>query len=164
MRPRLGDVALGALALALLSGSVGLVRNRFAAEPLPLMAPYRAPVPQGVSAVDLETARSFFDDGEVLFVDARERVSYQEGHVPGALSLPADELEEFAPTQAFQSVVFTMRLKPRVVVYCDGPECRASERLARALLAAGVLNVSVMADGWPAWEAAGHPATRETAR
>ena len=163
MRLRPSDLLLGALALALLSGSVGLVRNRFSAEPLPLLAPYRVPVPPGVTTVDLETARRFLDDGDVLFVDAREVERYREGHLPGALSLPAEELEDYAKGQSWETVLFTLRTTPRVVVYCDGPECHASERLAEALQKAGVPNVSLMPEGWPAWEAAGLPASREGA-
>ena len=163
MRPRAADVVLGALALALFSGSVGLVRNRLVAQPLPVMAAWRAALPAGIHEVDLATAREYLEEGQVLFVDARELERYQQGHVPGALSLPAEDLEQYLQGRSRETLLATLSLKPMVLVYCDGPECQASGRLAAALVQAGVSQVRVMSAGWPAWEQAGNPVSREVA-
>lgn len=161
MKARLPDILLGALALVLLSGTVGLARNHVAARPLALLTPYQRALPANVSAIPLEIARKWHEDGQALFVDARERVAYQAGHIPGAIHLDADEAESYGNGRAWQSVLFSLRMTPRVIVYCDGPECGASERLAEKLLKSGLYNISVLPDGLPGWEAAGYPVTRE---
>ena len=45
--------------------------------------------------VGLKEARSHFEAGTAIFVDARPVQSYIEGHVPGAISLPLDNFEKF---------------------------------------------------------------------
>jgi len=46
-----------------------------------------------ISRVDLLTAKQAFDSGQAVFVDVRDRVYYESGHIPGARSLPLSELE-----------------------------------------------------------------------
>lgn len=161
MRPRLPDILLGALALVLLSGTIGLARNHVAKKPLPLLVPHQRALPQNVSSIPLDVARKWHEGGEALFVDARELVAYQEGHIPGAVHLDAEEAEAYGNGRAWQSVLFSLRISPRVIVYCDGPECGASERLAKRLTESGLQNISVLPDGFPGWEEAGYPVTRE---
>lgn len=162
MRPRLPDILLGALALVLLSGTVGLARNHMAAKPLPLLVAFQRELPANVTSIPVEIARRWHEGSEALFVDARELAAFQEGHIPGAIHLDAEEAEALGPTsRAWQSVLFSLRMSPRVIVYCDGPECGASERLAKRLTESGLMNISVLPDGLPGWEAAGYPVTRE---
>lgn len=161
MRPRPADILLGALALVLFSGTVGLARNHVARKPLPLLVPYERALPASVTSIPLDIARRWHEDGEALFVDARERVAYVEGHIPGALHVDAEEADAYGTGRAWQSIVFSLRLAPRVIVYCDGPECGASARLAEKLGAAGLQNLSILPEGLPGWEAAGYPVTRE---
>jgi len=157
-------VVLGAVALALLSGSVGLVGNHAASTPLPILAPYRASLPEGVEEIEPRTAWEDFQDGNAIFADAREIERYQEGHVPGAISLPADDLEQHLAGRSRYGLLETMAQRATIIVYCDGPECRASQILARALQEAGVRGVRVMTEGWPGWEEAGYPISREGSR
>jgi len=163
MRPRAADIVLGAMALVLFSGSVGLVGNRLASSTLPLMKAFRAPLPAGIEGVDLAGAREIFEEGQAVFLDYREPERYQEGHIPGAWSVPAERLEDYLQGHSRQSLLAALSLRPLVLVYCDGPECRSSGRLAQALRQAGVAQVRVMTDGWPAWDEAGHPTSRQVA-
>lgn len=45
-----------------------------------------------IKRVSLADAKAAFDLKEAVFVDARDAASYAQGHIPGALSIPADEL------------------------------------------------------------------------
>jgi 3-mercaptopyruvate sulfurtransferase SseA len=45
-----------------------------------------------ISRVSLADAKAAFDDGKAVFVDARPAGSFAAGHIPGALSIPADEV------------------------------------------------------------------------
>lgn len=45
-----------------------------------------------VQRVSLEDARQALDAGTAVFVDVRDRGSYEQAHIPGALSIPLDEI------------------------------------------------------------------------
>jgi 3-mercaptopyruvate sulfurtransferase SseA len=56
-----------------------------------------------VPRVSLEDAKAAFDNGTAIFVDVRLSTSYQQEHIPGALSIPFAELkariQELDPSQ-----------------------------------------------------------------
>lgn len=156
-RPRPLDVVLGAVALVLLATTMGVLFNHFQPRPLPLLAPYRPALPPGVYAVSTAEGRALWSLGRVVFVDAREAERYAEGHIPGALSLPYEDAQQDPPPP---EILERLRRAPMVILYCDGPECRASERLALRLGQLGLRHLRVYVDGWPAWEAAGYPVSR----
>jgi 3-mercaptopyruvate sulfurtransferase SseA len=45
-----------------------------------------------VERVSLEDAKKAFDDGTATLVDVRDGQSYDQGHIPGALSIPLEEI------------------------------------------------------------------------
>ena len=51
------------------------------------------PFPQ-IQRVDLATAKNAFDDGAAVFVDVRGEAYYMNGHIPGAISIPLDQIED----------------------------------------------------------------------
>lgn len=52
----------------------------------------KIPYPQ-VARLDLSTAKAAFDSGEAVFVDVRDQVYYENGHIPGARSIPLGQFE-----------------------------------------------------------------------
>ena len=44
---------------------------------------------------DAKIARQIYDSGTVLFVDARSREAYEDAHIPGAVSLPVGQFDEY---------------------------------------------------------------------
>ncbi len=100
---------------------------------------------------DLETAKALYDS-EAVFVDARSEDDYQEGHVKGAISLPA--WEYLSHIEAFRN---TVPLEMTIVTYCSGRECDDSHDLAQQLLMEGYVDVQVFIDGYPAWQEGGLP-------
>ena len=97
-------------------------------------------------------AKEIFDNGNVLFVDARSPDNYEDGHISGAESLPVGQFDE-------QIESFLNRHSPdtRIVTYCSGRTCEDSHNLARFLSDVGFSHVSVFIDGFPGWEAQGFP-------
>ena len=87
--------------------------------------------------------------GEVVVVDVRPRVEFEAGHLPGALSIPLEELShrlsELDPDTS-------------VVAYCRGPYCVLAAQAVAQLRAAG-LRAERLAAGPPDWRAAGLPLT-----
>jgi len=99
-----------------------------------------------------EEALRLFEEGRVLFIDARARDDYARGHIPGAISLPIGEFE--ADIEAFRQ---THALAQPIVTYCSGRWCQDSQELAQRLMAQGYTEVAVFIDGFPGWEAEGYP-------
>jgi rhodanese-related sulfurtransferase len=88
-------------------------------------------------------------------VDARVRLVFGFGHVPGALLLPENEFESVFPT-------LEKRLRDRldIVVYCDGYGCESSHNVARKLKQLNIPAV-VLDGGLPAWIEAGYSTRAE---
>lgn len=85
--------------------------------------------------------------GPVLLVDARNPETYAQGHLPGAINVPADRVDLLASTLPKEAVI---------VVYCGGPECPHSLLVGRWLVTAGWPKVLHYRGGFPAWQEAGH--------
>jgi len=99
------------------------------------------------------TARRFWDAGAAQWVDARPADEYAAGHVPGAASLPFDDVQK-DPARAGQ---LDTRGRAVVIAYCDGGTCELARELANVLVAAGHRKVLVFTGGLPGWQAEGAP-------
>ena len=97
-------------------------------------------------------AKDIFDKGGVLFVDARSQDSYEDGHIPGAVSLPVGHFDEKIES-------FLTRYPPEqpIVTYCSGRTCEDSHDVALFLTDAGFTHVQIFIDGFPGWQAEGYP-------
>lgn len=85
--------------------------------------------------------------GEVVVLDVRPRDEYAAGHIPGAVPMPLDELEqrlEGLPREA------------EIVAYCRGPYCLLAPRAVELLRADG-FRARRLEDGFPEWRLAGLP-------
>lgn len=96
-----------------------------------------------IEIIDLEIAKKFFYDN-VLFIDARDDISFSEGHITGAISsIPFDRMVD----DLFNNYGFNEPF----VVYCDDAECGLSEDLAYQLQAEGFSKIYVFSGGWNQW-------------
>ena len=97
-----------------------------------------------------ETAQSLLDkvrSGDVVLLDVRPAAEFRAAHIPGARSVPLEELQT------------RIRELPRdkdIVAYCRGPFCLMSES-AVALLNSHGFRARKSAQGVPEWRAAGMP-------
>ena len=85
--------------------------------------------------------------GETILLDVRPTDEYRAGHLPGALSIPIDELEarlEELPAGA------------QVVAYCRGPYCALSDRAVKLLTRRG-RTAHRLREGVPDWRSEGLP-------
>ena len=85
--------------------------------------------------------------GEVLALDVRPREEYEAGHIPGALSIPLDEL---------RARLDELPAGQEVVAYCRGPYCVLAPQAVELLAAQGI-RARRLADGFPEWRLAGLP-------
>lgn len=84
---------------------------------------------------------------QVVILDTRPASEYVAGHIPGALSIPVDDLQR--------------RLKELAkgkdyVAYCRGPYCIYADRAVEMLRASG-RRARRLVDGFPEWRSAGFP-------
>jgi len=85
--------------------------------------------------------------GDVVLLDLRPRAEYEAGHIPGAVSIPLEDLEE------------QLALLPpgaEIVAYCRGPYCVLAPR-GIALLRRHGYRVRRLEDGVGEWRLAGLP-------
>lgn len=85
--------------------------------------------------------------GAVTVLDVRPAPEYRAGHVPGARSVPLEELAE---------VVGKLPQGRRVVAYCRGPYCRFAPAAVRTLRSRG-FDAARLEEGFPEWRRAGLP-------
>ncbi len=99
----------------------------------------------GVEEVDRQTLIARLRSGEAILIDVRPREEYVAGHLPGALSVPLDELASRLKELAKQR---------EVVAYCRGPYCMLSAEAVRLLSRRGY-RARRLEDGVLEWRAAG---------
>jgi rhodanese-related sulfurtransferase len=103
--------------------------------------------------VDKERLLDRVRSGEVTVLDVRPAEEYRAGHIPGAVSVPLNELEKR---------LGSLPNDREIVAYCRGPYCVLAPEATRLLRAQGFRAV-VMEDGVAEWRARGLPvATGET--
>lgn len=81
-------------------------------------------------SLDLEGARALTRASEVLWIDARTRQAYEQGHLPGALLLNQEEWGDLMFEHQF---TLSAAIDQVVVVYCDGSGCTRSADIAQRL-------------------------------
>ena len=101
--------------------------------------------------ITLDELRARLEGGAPLtLVEALPPMYYEAEHLPGAINIPHDEVDELAP-----------RLLPdrdaEIVVYCASGPCQNSGIASRRLAALGYTSVSDYAEGKAEWIAAGLP-------
>jgi rhodanese-related sulfurtransferase len=106
--------------------------------------------------ITLEEARDLYKGGHVFFLDARDSWSYKEGHLPGAVHCPPDEIDRH-----LASIVPRLTDSTTFVTYCDGVECHLGAELAASLKKRGINDVRVLSNGWRLWLNAGYPVEKE---
>jgi rhodanese-related sulfurtransferase len=102
--------------------------------------------------ISLEEARQLFERNSVLFLDARPRDLYLQGHIRGALSMPFQDLDAYFMERADQ-----LNSGKNLVTYCDGETCELSHDLALFLKDSGFNTTQVLVNGWTLWREAGLP-------
>jgi rhodanese-related sulfurtransferase/DNA-binding HxlR family transcriptional regulator len=97
--------------------------------------------------VDRQELAGLVAAGEVIVLDVRPPAEYAAGHIPGARSVPPDEVQRHLgglPTDT------------EIVAYCRGPYCVYADDAVRELSRHGH-RARRLEDGFPEWRRAGLP-------
>lgn len=94
----------------------------------------------------------------VVVVDSRPGKKYAAGHIPGAISLPFDELKKNSA-----DVIQKLNLPKtaQIIFYCAGRECTLSPDSAKIFRADGYPNAFVYYNGIPGWNKKAQPLQAE---
>ena len=84
---------------------------------------------------------------QVVILDTRPASEYVAGHIPGAISVPVDDLKKRLQQ---------LTKGKEYVAYCRGPYCVYADRAVELLRAHG-RRARRLLDGFPEWRAAGLP-------
>ncbi len=98
-----------------------------------------------ISTEKLQTLRKSAEG--FLLIDVTSRESFDKDHIPGARSVPLDA-EDFASAVAEKASGSKAR---KVVLYCSGPDCDASTKAVKKLMAGGFTSVIEYEGGLAAW-------------
>lgn len=96
--------------------------------------------------ITLEDAVEFYDNKEIIFIDARDKWDFAEGHIKGAINIPEYkfETEETTPIEYDKEKEY--------VIYCGGDDCDISKRLAEKLKNIGFKRLYIYTGGFNEWE------------
>jgi len=95
---------------------------------------------QKYQQIDVSTAKSMINEGDVIVLDARKSKDHHESHIEGALSIESDALSDFIDQ--------TDKSKT-ILCYCyKGISSKGS---CRKLVQAGFKNVYNLKGGFEAW-------------
>jgi rhodanese-related sulfurtransferase len=101
--------------------------------------------------------RQILDSGGAMILDTRSRAEFEAGHIPGAQILDVVPDQQIAAAER----LVNGNKAAALVLYCNGPYCQASRRLAERLTGAGFTNVRRYQLGIPVWRALGGPTAIE---
>ena len=101
--------------------------------------------------ISREQIKNLLDSGEAItLVEALPRQYFAKNHLPGAINLPHDEVEERAADLLPDRDAL-------IVVYCASTECRNSAIARAALERLGYSHVLEYVEGKQDWLEAGYP-------
>ena len=104
-----------------------------------------------VAKIKREELKTKLDAKEdITLVEALPIEYYRDKHLPGALNLPHDQVDELAPTLLPDK-------SAQIIVYCASSPCQNSGFAANRLAELGYTNVLDYDEGKEDWVAAGLP-------
>ncbi|WP_068984607.1 ArsR/SmtB family transcription factor [Lysinibacillus xylanilyticus] len=83
----------------------------------------------GLEGITLSELIPRMEKGEVLLLDVRPKEEFAEAHIPGAISIPIEELGD---------TLSSLQVNCDVVAYCRGPYCLMSADAVKILKANGI--------------------------
>ena len=89
-----------------------------------------------------DLVKKFKDNDKFVLVDARSREDYEKSHLPGALSVPVEDVRDYAGR---------LDKNEQVITYCGSFQCQASTAAAKEFMGLGFKNVLDYKGGIKEW-------------
>ena len=103
-------------------------------------------IAKNVQIINWDEAYNFIEEDNAVLFDARPNSRFEKEHVPGAFSLPFNDFIEFYKNH------IDLNKSRSILIYCDGLDCNASQRVADKLVQRGFTRVFNIREGWEAWK------------
>lgn len=113
---------------------------------------------QRTAEVSTAELKRILAERNAIVLDARPHLEYAMSHIPGALNVaakPGVSASMYVSDVAEVSRLVNGDKAAPIVLYCNGPYCGKSKRLAEELVAAGYSSVRRYQLGIPVWRALG---------
>jgi len=111
-------------------------------------------LPRGLKEIETQEMEALLQKGHVagdfFLIDARPFKRYEEGHIPGAVSIPVAKLEHD------RSRLLPSDKNTTLLFYGGGPTCDMSLKSAELALKWGYENIKIYLAGEPEWKKSGH--------
>ncbi len=118
-----------------------------ASMPVPANAQYRPGAPG--TEIKTDELKQLLAEGKITAIDVRPPDEYAVSHVPGAINIYETEIGR---------ILDACTNRPPVALYCNGPFCGKTGRVAEAVWKKGCTAVRRYQDGLPVWSVLGNPA------
>jgi rhodanese-related sulfurtransferase len=105
-----------------------------------------------VEEVTADELADRLDRGRAVVIDVRPTLEYAAGHIPGARSIPIDQLSD---------ALAALPRSREIIAYCRGPYCVYAHDAVRLLRANG-FKARRLDTGYPEWARAQHEGGAET--
>jgi rhodanese-related sulfurtransferase len=115
-----------------------------ASGPVPADAQYRPGAPG--TEIKTDELKQLLHEGTITVIDVRPPDEYAVSHVPGAVNIFEKEVDRMLDACTH---------KP-VALYCNGPFCGKTGRVAETLCKKGCATIRRYQDGLPIWSALGN--------
>jgi len=103
------------------------------------------------TTITLDQLKKLLDRKRGVVLDARNEEEYRNGHITGARSIPALEIDKH-----IEEIVAIPR-DTLVLIYCNNAECPLGRQLAEFMNSMEFTKIFLYDDGWDGWEKAKMP-------
>lgn len=140
------------LIIALIGATASLLSNAFLPHRIPWLQDWSHHIEskaaqQKISVIPLGVAMDLHQRKAHRFIDARPAEEYAMGHIPRALSLPFQTLDDHVET-----VENLLDSKEPLVIYCSHRDCDEALLLAVELKSMGASHFMLYIDGFELWK------------
>tara|TARA_Y100001958_G_C21110409_1_gene457525 strand:+ start:101 stop:592 length:492 start_codon:yes stop_codon:yes gene_type:complete len=103
--------------------------------------------------VTISQSKQMFDDKSAVFIDARDSLLYDDGHILGAINIHFESNDDDQILSKLQGV----EEDDFLIIYCSGGDCDLSEELGNHLFEyLGYTNILLYEGGFPEWKENGY--------
>lgn len=151
------EAVLDAIRITLIATILGFAYNALSPNGIPLLRTARhieqaadSSIQQSSTAaqplaIDVSQAADIFREGKAIFIDARHKDEFIQGHIPNAICIPFKELEKNP------QLIANISKDALIVSYCGGIECELSKDLGFKMAEMGYSKVRIFFGGFREW-------------
>lgn len=131
--------------------------NIFSENPISLIGKQEIVIEKGkynIEPITIEKAFEMLNTNGIVFIDAREKIEFLEGHIQGATNIPLYDYEKN------NIQIKNMDKNNTLIIYCDDEQCGLSKMLAEKMVKDGFMKIKILTGGWSLWKDIGLPTNK----